>query len=120
MASRRLIPRVVMGVSYTTSGRLRGVGLDLGRGLLEALELLAGGLDAEERRHRLEVDLVAPAAGELRHEVDVGDARLVADAEAAGGLLHRLLERGEAAADPVARPVAGVLLQDLLHVPSGL
>src|SRR5512138_824538 len=82
------------------------VRLVFGRGVAERRKLEAGRLDAEEIRIERKIAAEAPRVGELRHEADIRERRLIAETEGAAPRRgrDRLFQRGEAERDPVTGP----------------
>ena len=70
--------------------------------------LVAGRRNTHDRRVGCEVDAHRRGVEHLRHEADVGDARLIAVAEPAGTRIPRQLRLDalEAGVDPLRRPLA--------------
>ncbi len=84
----------------------RRVRLHSRRGAAKGVQLGAGAVDRDDVRVGCEVHVEAARAGDLGHQVDVGQARRLAEAEiAAPGIVrqHRF-QRREAGLDPGAAP----------------
>src|ERR1044071_3441003 len=85
--------------------RLHGIGLVMRHRVGERRQRQTVGLDREQLRERLEIDLEPARAVELWDQAAVGDRREIADAERAGYVGDALGERGEPIGDVRPDPV---------------
>mmetsp|Transcript_21958 Transcript_21958/g.86125 ORF Transcript_21958/g.86125 Transcript_21958/m.86125 type:complete len:369 (-) Transcript_21958:4452-5558(-) len=112
----KLGPRVVMkaatpGQSGRSQSGSGGIGTDAGVGVGKGRQAQAMLVDAHYRREVVQRAVEALGVVDLGHEQAVGQARCVAEAEAARGRGQTLLDDGQAGGDPMVVPAVHLLLR---------